>query len=505
MPSGSRKLTPEPYGASLIPPCSMPSSSSRRDPLLELGAVGAAEGDVVEADAELAERARPAPASGAGAGRAACRCRAGTRCGGCRGRCPRRAPARRRAASSYQGTLTDEVAHGERDVGERGERRSWSVPSFVACRAACTGRRSSRCRMSVRRTGGEHDRGTAVLTGRHRCAATEPTRRAAVSALEQLRLEGAIFFRSELTERVRVRVDAARRSPTRCIPGAERLILFHIVARGSCWVAGDDGERHWAERRRRDRAALRRPATSSAARRRPSACRSSRCSTRCRGATCRCIRHGGGGERTDLVCGYLHSDDPLFDPGDAGRSRRRSSCALPTGPGGGLGAGEHRLRARRRSAVEREPERHRDPAARAGAHRGAPRCTSRPRRPPTTAGSPRCTTRCSRRRSRCCTASRSAAGRSPTSRRPRRCRARCSTSASARCSAGRRSATSPSGACTSPRSCSPRPTSASSPIARRVGYDSEEAFSRAFKRAHGLSPSHWRAARATPLAPREHA
>jgi AraC-like DNA-binding protein len=33
------------------------------------------------------------------------------------------------------------------------------------------------------------------------------------------------------------------------------------------------------------------------------------------------------------------------------------------------------------------------------------------------------------------------------------------------------------------------------PLARRVGYDSEEAFSRAFKRGHGLSPSHWRAAR----------
>ena len=32
-------------------------------------------------------------------------------------------------------------------------------------------------------------------------------------------------------------------------------------------------------------------------------------------------------------------------------------------------------------------------------------------------------------------------------------------------------------------------------IARRVGYDSEEAFSRAFKRAHGLAPAHWRATR----------
>ena len=31
-------------------------------------------------------------------------------------------------------------------------------------------------------------------------------------------------------------------------------------------------------------------------------------------------------------------------------------------------------------------------------------------------------------------------------------------------------------------------------IARRVGYYSEEAFSRAFKRERGTSPSHWRAA-----------
>jgi transcriptional regulator GlxA family with amidase domain len=30
-------------------------------------------------------------------------------------------------------------------------------------------------------------------------------------------------------------------------------------------------------------------------------------------------------------------------------------------------------------------------------------------------------------------------------------------------------------------------------VARRVGYDAEEAFSRAFKRAHGSSPSVWRA------------
>jgi AraC-like DNA-binding protein len=26
------------------------------------------------------------------------------------------------------------------------------------------------------------------------------------------------------------------------------------------------------------------------------------------------LRHGGGGDRVDFVCGYLHSTDPLFDP-----------------------------------------------------------------------------------------------------------------------------------------------------------------------------------------------
>ena len=32
-------------------------------------------------------------------------------------------------------------------------------------------------------------------------------------------------------------------------------------------------------------------------------------------------------------------------------------------------------------------------------------------------------------------------------------------------------------------------------ISRRVGYDAEEAFSRAFKRAYGVAPAHWRAGR----------
>src|SRR5206468_6640990 len=39
--------------------------------------------------------------------------------------------------------------------------------------------------------------------------------------------------------------DNARKLPG-TNPGAERLILFHIVASGRCWVSRADGERYWA-------------------------------------------------------------------------------------------------------------------------------------------------------------------------------------------------------------------------------------------------------------------
>jgi AraC-like DNA-binding protein len=65
------------------------------------------------------------------------------------------------------------------------------------------------------------------------------------SALARLRLDGAIFFRAELTEGF-----AFDSTPAEVAgllhPGAERLILFHIVAQGSCWVAGSESDRHRA-------------------------------------------------------------------------------------------------------------------------------------------------------------------------------------------------------------------------------------------------------------------
>src|SRR3954462_5921671 len=133
------------------------------------------------------------------------------------------------------------------------------------------------------------------------------------STLAQLRLEGAIFFRSELTDAF-----SFESAPLALVdvlhPGADRLILFHIVARGYCWVSVSYGGGHWASPG--DVIVLPYGDEYTMG-----------------GATpaetvsilglldappwdvIPVLRHGGGGERTDVVCGYLHSEDPLFDPG----------------------------------------------------------------------------------------------------------------------------------------------------------------------------------------------
>jgi AraC-like DNA-binding protein len=132
------------------------------------------------------------------------------------------------------------------------------------------------------------------------------------AALENLRLEGAIFFRAEFTE------NWAFESPltelaTALRPGAERMILFHIVASGRCWVSVGDGERHWADRgdvivlpygddymMGGAEPAQIVPLTSLV--------------SRPPWDSMPVLEHGAGGRRTDVVCGHLYSDDPLFDP-----------------------------------------------------------------------------------------------------------------------------------------------------------------------------------------------
>jgi AraC-like DNA-binding protein len=132
-------------------------------------------------------------------------------------------------------------------------------------------------------------------------------------ALDRLRLSGAIFLRAEYTEGWAFESMPVADLARVLAPGRRRVVLFHVVARGRCWVATDDGVKHWAEAGDvivlpygdthrmggASDAVLVDAATLVSAppwQQMP------------------VIHHGAGGEETDVVCGYLSSDDPLFDP-----------------------------------------------------------------------------------------------------------------------------------------------------------------------------------------------
>lgn len=135
------------------------------------------------------------------------------------------------------------------------------------------------------------------------------------TTLEGLRLRGAIFFRAEYTE------DWAYESPTAAdlatilAPGRDRLTLFHIVASGSCTVILDQGQSRSAQAG--DVIVL--PYGHRHVMHGRSSCDEVTSITSLMDpppwTSLPVVRHGGGGARTDVVCGYLVSDDPLFDPG----------------------------------------------------------------------------------------------------------------------------------------------------------------------------------------------
>lgn len=131
-------------------------------------------------------------------------------------------------------------------------------------------------------------------------------------ALERLRLTGAIFFHSVF--RAPYAIDATPNQVAALLhPGAERLVLFHIVADGHVWITDARGDRHYAasgdvvvfpygDDHRFSSDDPTEPVLMLSLFDPPPWDRMP------------FLQYGDTGEATRIVCGYLVSDDPLFDP-----------------------------------------------------------------------------------------------------------------------------------------------------------------------------------------------
>ena len=132
-------------------------------------------------------------------------------------------------------------------------------------------------------------------------------------ALDRLRLDGAIFLRGEYTEAWAYESPTGELMASLLRPGRERLLFFHIIASGRCWVSIDDGERHWADRG--DVVVLPYGHQHKMGGAADTSCVSvMELMSPPPWTELPVIRHGAGGSRTDVICGYLDVDDPLFDP-----------------------------------------------------------------------------------------------------------------------------------------------------------------------------------------------
>jgi AraC-like DNA-binding protein len=148
----------------------------------------------------------------------------------------------------------------------------------------------------------------------HDQAPAAPDRSATLAgALARLRLAGAIFLRGEYTEAWAYDSLPPQDALAILAPGAQRVILFHVIASGRAWIETYDGERHWAGAgdvivlpygdghrmggaEPADWAPIAKLIDPPPWDRMP------------------VIRHGQGGSPTQVICGYLACDDPLFDP-----------------------------------------------------------------------------------------------------------------------------------------------------------------------------------------------
>jgi AraC-like DNA-binding protein len=167
----------------------------------------------------------------------------------------------------------------------------------------------------------DHDRAAAVPD-------RSPTEQLE-AVLSRLRLRGAIFLHGRYTESWGLQSTPVDDVAAMLATDATRLLLFHVVAEGRCWVALEDGAKVWAEAGDVvvipygdphamggsedadvvDIRLLMNPPP---------------------WTDMPFVEHGGGGDPTHVVCGYLECEDPLFDP--ALQVFPRLFVVHPTGP-----------------------------------------------------------------------------------------------------------------------------------------------------------------------------
>jgi AraC-like DNA-binding protein len=140
-----------------------------------------------------------------------------------------------------------------------------------------------------------------------------PGLRLLADVLAMIRLTGAIFLRAEFTEPFAYRSPRAAELARGLSPGAQSLILFHIVADGGCLVrlesgfevtahAGDVIVLPYGDRHVMQSGHAAEPVSAASLLEPPPWTRFP------------VLRLGGGGASTRFVCGYLRCDDPIFDP-----------------------------------------------------------------------------------------------------------------------------------------------------------------------------------------------
>src|SRR3954468_699043 len=91
----------------------------------------------------------------------------------------------------------------------------------------------------------DHDRDTEAAD-RAAVTSTSLSSQVLQDALARLRLQGAVFLRAEYHEPWAYESFTASETAKILQPDSDRVILFHVVASGTCWVRIGDEEKHWA-------------------------------------------------------------------------------------------------------------------------------------------------------------------------------------------------------------------------------------------------------------------